>query len=168
MRAKTTGRLVGLTWLAVAFVFANSTGPLAVTPAGASDTLKTKADIASGTAQYQAQAYLARFYTFSMSSVGKSARPRVQISLDGTTVWAKPLATTEQGYSATLLEDSRAGQDGDVVEFKLEDVRDWRFLGRNRIFYGEFHQRAKLAEMSREDAARLGGTLTTSPVPPGW
>lgn len=168
MRAKAAGRCAGLSWLAVAFVVSNTTAPLAI-PAGASDARATQTHVVSASAQSLAQAYLDRFYTFALSSAAlNSTQARVQVSLNGATFWAEPLAVTPEGYSATLLDEAEAGKLGDIVEFKKENVRDWSFRGRNKIYYGEFQKRAKLALLSREDAAQRGNTLTQSPVPPGW
>lgn len=169
MRAKTAGRLAGLTWLVVAFVFANTTGPLAVTPAGATDVRKTNTSSAFVAARNQAQSYLDRFYAFATSSAAlPSTRPRVQVAFNGANVWADPIAKTPQGYSAALFEESDAGEVGEVIEFQKENVVDWHFIGPSKLFYGEFHLRARMARLSREDAGIIGVQLTEAPVPPGW
>ena len=168
MRAKTMGRWVGLTWLVVAFVVANSTTPLALSPAAATDVRANQRAL-SAAYQNQAQAYLDRFYAFALSSAAlDGTRARVQVSMNGTTFWAKPASVNGRIYRATLLDDGPAGSAGDEIEFKKENLLDWSFQGRNKLFYGEFQQRAKLAQLTREEAAHRGVSLTTSAVPPGW
>lgn len=164
MRAKTIGRWAGISWLAVAFVVANSTSPLAVGPAAATDVKAV-----SVAYQNQAQAYLDRFYAFALSSASLGgARARVQVTMNGATFWAKPVSVNGRTYRATLFEDGAAGSEGDVIEFKKENLRDWSFQGRNKLFYGEFQRRAEMAQLTREEAANLGVMLTDSAVPPGW
>jgi uncharacterized protein YegJ (DUF2314 family) len=169
MRAKAAGRLAGLSWLVVAFVIANTTAPLAVTPAGASDAREANAKALSATAQTLAQAYLDRFYGFALSSAALgSAQARVQVTSNGDTFWAVPVAVTPQGYSASLLADGAAGSVGEIVEFRKENVRDWTFKGHNRRVFGAFQMRAELSLLSRERAAQQGHMLSASPVPAGW
>ncbi|MEO9826670.1 MAG: hypothetical protein ABJF50_19880 [Paracoccaceae bacterium] len=168
MHAKTIGRWAGIAWLAVAFVVANTTSPFAVGPAAATDAV-SNAKAVSVAYQNQAQAYLDRFYAFTLSSASLGgARARVQVSMNGTTFWAKPTSVKDRTYRATLFEDGPAGSEGDVIEFKKENVLDWSFQGRNKLYYGEFQRRAEMALLSREEAANLGVMLTASAVPPGW
>ena len=169
MRAKTAGRLVGVSWLVVAFVVANATAPLAVTSAGASDARDVSAKTLSASAQSLAQAYLDRFYSFALSSAALgSADARVQVTVRGSTIWALPVAVTAQGYSARLVADGPSGAKGEIIEFLAEDVRDWSFKGHNRRLFGAFQMRAELSLLSRERAAQQSHMLSTSPVPAGW
>ena len=171
MHAKTAGRLIGFTWLTVAFVFANTTGPLAVTPASAVDAPRATPQVPqySEDAAAKAQKYLDRFYRFALSD-GVLGRPypTVHVAWNGHQVHVAPVAMTAEGYSGRFRTASDHGSEGQVIEFKKENVIDWEFYGPNRKTFGDFQTRAKVPSMSEGQAMRARGSLSASPVPAGW
>lgn len=168
MRSKTVGRLTGIFGLSAAFVAANATTPLAVTPAAATNASKTVIESFADAPDSEAQAHLDRFFDFAVSPAASTALPRISVTLNGATQWVEPLTRTPDGYIATLVDAENTPIQGETIEFKAENVSDWLFIGRDRKIYGNFQTRAKLAELNPVAAAQVLALLSRTSTPPGW
>ncbi|NNE86611.1 MAG: hypothetical protein HKN27_00920 [Silicimonas sp.] len=165
MHAKTVGRLSGIVALAVAFVAVNSTAPFAVSPAEATE-IRPVFDASKDRSHEAAQAHLDRFFDFALSPAAAHASPRVQILANGETVWIEPTRRFDGQFSGLVIADGANSRD--AITFERTDVRDWTFLGRDRKIYGSFQTRARLAHLSRQNAAPIRAVLASSTTPSNW
>lgn len=168
MHAKTAGRLIGSTWLAVGFVFANGFVPLAVMPASATGAVPVQFAALKTAPHTLAQAHLAQFFEFALSPAATHALPRVKVAIEARDHWVEPLALTPHVYTGRLVnaENGRVGDE--VIEFTKENVRDWVFVGQNKKIFGNFQTRAMVSELAPSTASQIAAVLSAQPIPANW